>query len=116
MSETALLIGRCFSLCQHLRWVLSVCWIGRRRATHKRRHDGCHKSWKQFSSFAFPKKMSGSVPYRIVNERELILRRIGRELAGLTAYILREPLTDRMTELLAQLRGQRSGLVRGERD
>jgi hypothetical protein len=50
--------------------------------------------------------MSGNAQYRIVNERELILRHLGRELQQITAYMLREPLTDRMTELLAQMQFQ----------
>jgi hypothetical protein len=52
--------------------------------------------------------MYGYPQYRIVNERELILRRIGRELRYVTAYVVHEPLTVRMIELLAQSRDQPS--------
>jgi hypothetical protein len=52
-----------------------------------------------------PFQMDGCPQFRIINERELILRRIGRELRHVTAYMVHEPLTVRMIELLGQLRG-----------
>jgi hypothetical protein len=60
--------------------------------------------------------MDGCPQFRIINERELILRRIGRELRHVTAYMVHEPLTVRMIELLALLRAQRAGLAPGQRD
>ena len=56
-----------------------------------------------FFQFCVEQEMYGTDQYRILNERELILRRIGRELRHRAAHTLLEPFTDRMLELLAHL-------------